>query len=133
MRISNSHWVVWAKNIFAEKRVPHQFVLENSLEEKRRRKNMNIEISFFLTRYCCSTLMHLILNNLYISNLNFLSVKVQRKKRFVKQNSLKLLEREVTIMKNVKHINCVEFIECFVSKSFVFFVIEYCAGGDFLE
>jgi len=43
------------------------------------------------------------------------------------------LQREVQIMQEIDHENCVTFHDVFLSKSFIFIVIEYMRGGDLLD
>lgn len=62
------------------------------------------------------------------------AVKVMRKKHLLKQpNITEKLQREVQIMQEIDHENCVQFHDVFLSKSFVFIVIEYMRGGDLLD
>lgn len=62
------------------------------------------------------------------------AVKVLKKKRILQKPSLvEKLQREVLIMQQCDHENVVQFIDVFLSNTFVFIVIEYCAGGDLLE
>lgn len=62
------------------------------------------------------------------------AVKVLKKKHILAKASLvEKLQREVLIMKHCDHPNVVQFFDVAVSKTFVFIVIEFMAGGDLLE
>ena len=60
-------------------------------------------------------------------------VAIKKVVRPVTPMSQKLLDREIGILKSVKHANIVCLLECYGSDAHVYVVMEFCNGGDLLR
>jgi len=68
-------------------------------------------------------------NDLNVPDGRLVAIKIIKKSSKLKQT----YAREITVMKTLDHPNICRLIETFEDKTFIFFVMEYCEGGELFD
>lgn len=59
-----------------------------------------------------------------------MAIKILEKEKIKDHADLERINREITILKKVRHPNVVQLYEMIENNDFLYLIMEYCSGGE---